>query len=502
MALLEKANRVAHQFDLTDDDVRRCCAHFINELEVGLQRRSPAVCQIPTYVTEVAYGTEKGLSLAVDLGGTNLRVCSVDLCGDSTYTTKQSKITIPTRIMTAQKASDLFHFIAEQIQHFLQTYHQELLTPDKAKTAELLSLGFTFSYPAYQNSINSGILLRWTKGFDIPDAIGQDVCHLLQEAINELHLPIKITALVNDALGALMFRAYALPLSETRTSVGAIFGTGTNGVYLEKLHNITKELEGAYPPASNEMFISCEWGSFDNGLLVQPNTKYDTSLDQVSVNRGNQMFEKRVSGMFLGELLRIALVEMHEDPEVGLFREFREDAATEADGKIPFFTQWAVDTSILSIAEADNSGELLPLRQKIADALSIPEFCIGVEDAQAVKLIANAIGKRAARLAGTALASVILKSGRSLVNPHTFPVDEDSNTTNRALIDIAVDGSVVEFYPGFEAYMRDTWRVIDGIGPAIERRIRIGISKDGSSIGAAIIALIAAQQFQNGSNVA
>lgn len=62
------------------------------------------------------------------------------------------------------------------------------------------------------------------------------------------------------------------------------------------------------------MFISIEWGLFNNLLSVLPNTPYDEELDAASVNPGNQMFEKRVSGMFLGELLRIVLFQMYNDP--------------------------------------------------------------------------------------------------------------------------------------------------------------------------------------------
>jgi len=40
--------------------------------------------------------------------------------------------------------------------------------------------------------------------------------------------------------------------------------------------------------------------------------------------------------------------------------------------------------------------------------------------------------------------------------------------------------------------MRETLRAIDGIGLPGERRIRIGIAKDGSGVGAALIALVAA----------
>ncbi len=87
--------------------------------------------------------------------------------------------------------------------------------------------------------------MRWTKGFDIPDAIGQDVCALLQKEIDLLKLPVKVSALVNDTVGTLMARSYTSP-GKTSTLLGAIFGTGTNGAYVEKLSSITKRLRGRF----------------------------------------------------------------------------------------------------------------------------------------------------------------------------------------------------------------------------------------------------------------
>ncbi|KAL8652157.1 MAG: hypothetical protein Q9226_004384 [Calogaya cf. arnoldii] len=57
-----------------------------------------------------------------------------------------------------------------------------------------------------------------------------------------------------------------------------------------------------------------------------------------------------------------------------------------------------------------------------------------------------------------------------------------------------VDGSVIEFYPRFELYIREALPAVDGIGTAGERLIRMGLATDGTSVGAAIIALTAAQQ--------
>ncbi len=47
-------------------------------------------------------------------------------------------------------------------------------------------LGFTFSFPCEQHGLNVAKLVRWTKGFDVKDAVEQDIAKLLQDAIDEL----------------------------------------------------------------------------------------------------------------------------------------------------------------------------------------------------------------------------------------------------------------------------------------------------------------------------
>lgn len=48
-----------------------------------------------------------------------------------------------------------------------------------------LPLGFTFSYPVQQDSVDRGCLVTWTKGFDIKGVEGQDVVIQLGEAIGK-----------------------------------------------------------------------------------------------------------------------------------------------------------------------------------------------------------------------------------------------------------------------------------------------------------------------------
>ncbi len=45
------------------------------------------------------------------------------------------------------------------------------------------ALGFTFSFPCVEDALNKAFLVRWTKGFDVEDAVNKDVHRFLQPAI-------------------------------------------------------------------------------------------------------------------------------------------------------------------------------------------------------------------------------------------------------------------------------------------------------------------------------
>ena len=61
-----------------------------------------------------------------------------------------------------------------------------------------------------------------------------------------------------------MARSYASP-SEDGSLIGAIFGTGTNGAYVEKIENIPKlkHIKGL-----KSMVINMEWAAFDNKVSL------------------------------------------------------------------------------------------------------------------------------------------------------------------------------------------------------------------------------------------
>ncbi|BDD61574.1 hypothetical protein MAP00_006614 [Monascus purpureus] len=478
--LVDEAKRLASQFVYPAESVRRDVAEFMQEMEDGLLEEGTTLGQIPTFITSVPDGSEKGLYLAVDLGGTNFRVCSVDLHGDGTFSMTQSKIMIPREQMCGGTAKELFLFLARQIEAFLRIHHNEHFEAHLRRRSRgdaiqnAFDLGFTFSFPVHQLSVNSGTLIRWTKGFDLPDAVGKDVCSLLQTAIDELDLPVRVAALVNDTVGTLMARSYT-SAGKKGALIGAIFGTGTNGAYVEDLKRVKKldSMDGAdWDKQCTKMVINTEWGSFDNHLKVLPNTTFDQQLDAASINPGYQMFEKRVSGMFLGEILRLVLLSMHNDPSVNLFRP-NEVSGVFIPQDSGLYRQWGIDTSFLSSVEADTSSDLHYVKTVMKEHLKIENP--STAECEAVRIIAGAIARRAARLSAVPLAAILISTG----------------SMNNGAVDIGVDGSLVEYYPNFEGILREALREVSQIGPEGEKKVEIGISKDGSGVGAALIALVA-----------
>ena len=447
---------IVSDFEFTTQQLKDAVQHFQHLADHGLANNNQPLAMIPSYVTQVPNGTETGTYLALDLGGTNLRVCSVTLKGDGTFDIKQSKAPVSKALQTTNSHEELFGYIAEKVADFVKEHHEEAFSYDREHH---LRLGFTFSFPVEQTAIDRGILLRWTKGFTVQSAVGKDVVELLQTAINERNVPVHVVALVNDTVGTLMARSYGSP-EEGGASMGAIFGTGTNGAYVEDIRKITK-LQSVVPGNPTHMIVNTEWGAFDDNVLkVLPNTKYDQALDAITVNPGLQMFEKRISGMFLGELLRQTLV--------------ASGATTQLDQ--PF----TLDTALMSQICEDDTSELVEVG-KIAQSLGLVD---GPEVRQALKEVTFAIGRRAARLSAVPIAALALSTGAL----------EDGKTYN-----LGVDGSVVEFYPNFEKMLREALREI--LGASVESQFTIGVAKDGSGVGAALVALATVLQRNAGQDV-
>lgn len=552
-----------------------------DRIENALEQQD-SLSQIPSYVRAIPTGREKGVFLAVDLGGTNCRICSVNLHGDGTYSLVQTKYPIPRPVTVNQSYKPLFRFIAEKIRDFLEE-HPEVDIRDgdpgaagpRPRREDFRKLGFTFSFTYEQHSLARGRVMVWDKGWDIPEALGRDPCEMLQEGLDELEVPVLVVALANDSVGTLLTRAYTAssqgkdPARKTATTVGAIFGTGTNAAYVEKLEHVRRlhnrtDFQARGP--GELMVINTEWGCFGDGQEgLLPSTEYDEILDAASPHPQQEMTEKRISGLYLGELLRLVVLRLVKEKSFSMAIAPRS----------PVFQKDGIESSLLSHIAEDDSTDLPKAIVHISETFRAAN--VSVADARAIQLVAKAIARRAARLAGVALAAIIvqcdqsrdsqstassilsktdaavrvdhkpiptknLKSdssssrGRSsgfgamcrrfrlfiygvvrslglgwllrpamagkrsgasgVVSPDQQPPSLSSTTIedeeDEHLVEVGVDGSLIEFYPTFEQDMREA--VGDVLGPGHEKRLRIGMAKDGSGVGAALVALAATMQ--------
>ncbi|RGP69209.1 putative glucokinase [Fusarium longipes] len=424
---LANVESIVKELEVDKENVQRITNHFVKQMKHGLKAKRSY--QIPSFVTEIPTGLEKGLVLAVDLGGTNCR-----------------------------------------------------------------------------------------------------------DAADEICLPVRVCVLANDAVGTLLTKAYTAKKSDSALAA-IILGTGTNAAYIEDITNIQRLDIGdkgttQYP--GGIMVINTEWGSWDDGLEVLPQTRFDKLIDENSSDPGCGLLEKMVSGMYLGELLRLIILDLVLSGTLGI--SFAEDS--------PLYRYTGVGTSfltkILEFGLEDTEGALAYLTEKLA----IKEAT--TQQIQVIQTLARAIIKRSARLVGAGLAAIIIQSGRlqpkdttqktsttakteevvqlhaqqkrngrisslmrlirsicgcirpdddSLIPAAKSPYESEEVIESTILveeeIDVAVDGSLFEFHAEFEELMRGALRDVVEISAVNERRVRIELTKDGSGTGAALIAAVA-----------
>ncbi|KAK7061399.1 phosphotransferase [Favolaschia claudopus] len=497
------------QFQLGRETMLDLTGQFLEEFKVGLSGYNHPMAMIPTFVTGVPDGTETGTFLALDLGGTNMRVCEVVLHGDKTFTLRQQKYKVSDALKTGE-ATVLFDYLADSVDAFLTSHPPPSShggqDPFSEPTADVVHLGLTFSFPVEQTALDSGTILTWTKGFSAKHAIGKDVVKLLQDAFDRKHMHVKCVALVNDTVGALLSRAY----TGGGCVLGAIFGTGTNGAYVEDLSNLRKLANDPAGSRGGVMVVNTEWGAFNNTRSHLPSTPFDNALDRQSINPTFQAFEKMISGMYLGEVTRnILLALVDAAPKSLLF-----------GGKttVVLNTHYGFDTSFMSGVEeawegaearpdpqgapvpqlsafenpekldADTKVRLERVRAVLVKDLGFVEADISLRDAVIVRWVCSLVARRAALLSGLAVATVLIQTGRAV-----FKGFSDKLTKNEDKISVGVDGSLIEFYPHFEETLRESLRIL--VGEEVEKKVEIGLAKDGSGVGAALCALQAAKQL-------
>jgi hexokinase len=420
------------EFEFPLERAQAFISAFHHAMGQGLAGRPSALRMLPSFLSRPK-GEERGRFLALDLGGTNVRVLEAALNGAGRATLKAvSRSVVPQEVMSG-RGEALFDFLAGCVAAFIAEH------PLVEKGERLLS--FTFSFPTEQLAVDSGRLLAWTKGFTAAGVVGRDVVSLLQDALSRKGLGgIRVAALINDTVGTLMAGAYA----HAACDLGVILGTGTNACYPERIERIGKLSRKG---EEGEMIINIEWGNFD-GL---PANRFDAALDRASPNPGRQRMEKMISALYVGELVRLALQETVLSE--GLSQE------TERVFSRPFS---------LSAEQAALIAE-----GRVEDSPLLGRF--GEKERRVLISIARSVFERSARIAAFALTAVLTWMDPSLTRKHL----------------VAVDGALFEHNPFYREDIRRTLEVI--LGDRADK-VELILVKDGSGIGSAVAGAVAQKE--------
>lgn len=187
--------------------------------------------------------------------------------------------------------------------------------------------------------MGAGKLQAMGKGFMANKGlIGQDLGELVKTACKGQGLDVQVEAIINDSSACLLSQAY----THTSTRFGLILGTGFNiGAYLP-VSVIGRRKFGSRPVGwfdrASHVIVNTEMSMFGQNIL--PVTKWDRQLLDALPRPDFQPLEYMVSGMYLGEVARYALVEAIET--TGIF-----------GGVLPssLSTPYSLGTDTLSIIE-------------------------------------------------------------------------------------------------------------------------------------------------------
>lgn len=376
---------IIEEFTVAPEELRTIAADFRYDLKQGLADPEQSSLRMLKSYLGLPTGKEQGEYLALDFGGTNVRVLRIRLEGEGKFEILK-KVAKPLivegeydYIGASSTKEQMFGLLAELIDEAVEGNHEQKYL-----------LGHTFSFPSSQTDVNNARLIIWTKEFATPGVEGEVVNDLLKEALDKRGLTnVEPVAVLNDTVAVLLSAAY----KQSGTYIGSIYATGHNTCYLEP------NVDGV------PMILNLESGGF---MKLLP-SRFDNVIDEQSEKPGEQRLEKMVSGRYMGELYSLALSEL-----LG------------AKDKWKSYGFTAID---LSGILADEGKERSEVQKIVAERTGVS---LTAADAEMARDLAVAISKRSARLVTATFVGIIwqLTGSGKVQQQH-----------------IAVDGSVYEKMP-------------------------------------------------------
>ena len=268
-------------------DFENCVTAFTEEMAAGLGGQESSLLMLPSYIGISPKGTKDGNIIAVDAGGTNLRIALVHLGGGTPpVIVRQEKYRLPGWDGVVHKG-EFFLRIAEYIAGIWEG------APE---------IGFCFSFPSEIDPDRDGKIVGFKKEVRVSGAEGAYVGGELNAAFVRIGLAPKKITVMNDTVAALV-GTLALREPDRAQDYGCymafVYGTGANFCYYDK---------------ERKMIINAEAGGY-NGRGF-PASACDAAVDAGSEIPGDNRLEKMVSGAYFPKL---ALSVLQTAAREGLF---------------------------------------------------------------------------------------------------------------------------------------------------------------------------------------
>lgn len=243
-------------------------------------------------------------------------------------------------------------------------------------------------------------------------------------------------------------------------NIGSIFSTGCNAAYMETCGTVPK-IRAAGHPANSPVAINTEYGGFDNSNKILHRTRFDKAIDAASARPKQQLYEKMVAGLYMGEIVRRILLELHTVH--GFFS--GQDASRLHERNI-------LDTSFLSSIDEDASDTREIIDRLMKDKLNLDTT---FPERKTTRYLVEVVGTRSARLYACGIAAICKKRGMASGK-------------------VGVDGSVFNYYTRFRMRAAQALRGILDWPEGSPDPITFQKSEDGSGVGAALVAALAMNQ--------
>jgi hexokinase len=346
-------------------DIIQSTQAFIGEMKAGLEGRPSSLMMLPSYLTTEGAVADDENVIAVDMGGTNLRVAlcrfvggKMQLLGGSVSPMPGSKESIGKDVF--------FQQIAEKILPY---------------TDQSGRIGVCFSHSAEILPNRDGRLLAFSKEISVSDSEGAEICAELSKKLRENGcLDAKSFLLLNDTTAVLLGGLAGAGREACHGMIGFVLGTGMNMSYIEQTQ-LVKKLKSPFDKST--MIINTESGCFSR----LPFGAIDLEFDGTTVNPGDHLFEKMASGRYLGPLI---LLTFKKAASEGLF-------SPEAAERIHH-------TDMLNLSEVTN------FLSDIRGDNILAQCCKDQQEREILFVIADRLIERAAKLSVSTIAAVIEKT--------------------------------------------------------------------------------------------